>query len=96
MTNPNEDGLGGTAAGSTAVEPDALHENAERIAVPAFDIVTGPVEGLVEPAADAMPDADDPRTRAPLVDERDDTGEAEAAAPADETTPSADQGEDRT
>jgi hypothetical protein len=96
MTNPNEDGLGGTAAGPTAVESDALHENVERIAVPAFDIVTAPVEGLVEPVADAMPDADEPETRPPLVDDRDDTEESVAAAPSDETTPPADQGEDRT
>jgi hypothetical protein len=35
MTNPNE---------------DALHDNAERIAVPAFDIVAGQVETLAEPS----------------------------------------------
>lgn len=96
MTNPNEDGLGGTAAGPTAVESDTLHENVERIAVPAYDVVTAPVEGLVEPAAAAMPDADEPETGPSLVDERDDTGGSEAAAPTDETTPPVAQEEDRT
>ena len=94
MTNPNDEGLGGTAAGPTAVESDALHEQVERIAVPSFDIVTAPVEGLVEPAADAMPDADDPETQPPRVAERDDSGDSGVTAPRDETT--ADQGEDRT
>jgi hypothetical protein len=96
MTNPNDEGIGGTAAGPTAVESDALHENVERIAVPAFDIVTGPVEGLVEPISDAMPDSDEPETRPSQVTEPGDTGDGDVAAPADETTPPADQGEDRT
>jgi hypothetical protein len=94
MTNPNDEGLGGTAAGPTAVQSDVLHEEVERIAVPAYDIVTGPVEGLVEPAADAMPDADEPETQPPPVAERGDTGDSGEAAPRDETT--ADHGEDRT
>jgi len=68
--------MGGTATGPTAVDDQArrdqsLKENAERIAVPAFDIVTAPVEGLVEPAARAMPDAGKTGD-GPEVAERDD------------------------
>jgi hypothetical protein len=90
MTNPSDEGIGGTATGPTAVDHEALHENVEQIAVPAYDIVSGPVEGLVEPFADAMPDADEPETRSPPVAERSDTKEDGV------TAPSAEQGEDRT
>jgi hypothetical protein len=72
MTNPRDEGIGATAAGPTAVNMDTLSEDAERIAVPAFDIVTVPVEGLAEPAARAMPDADEPETEPPPVVKRED------------------------
>jgi hypothetical protein len=87
--NADDEGLGGTAAGPTAVRDDELSREAERIAVPTFDMVSAPVEGLVDPAADAMPDADEPDS-GPPVSGRPDTGVGGASAPTDESAPATD------
>jgi hypothetical protein len=93
MTNPNEEGLGGTAAGPTAVNMDTLSDDAERIAVPSFDIVTAPVEGLTEPATRAMPDSGEPETEPPPVVMREDNGGKGDAGQTD-TAPSDEHGGD--
>jgi hypothetical protein len=60
-TDPKDQGVGGTAAGPDVPREDALHAEAEEIAVPRFDVVSVPLEGLMEAAEDLIPDIDEPR-----------------------------------
>jgi hypothetical protein len=60
-TDPEDQGVGGTAAGPDAPREDAIHTEAEAIAVPRLDVVSVPLEGLMEAAEDLLPGVDEPR-----------------------------------
>ena len=57
MTAPEDEGVSGTATGPSVPREDerAAEQHPERVAVPRFDVVTAPVEGLGEAASDLAP-----------------------------------------
>jgi len=72
MTAPEDEGVSGTATGPSVPREDerAAEQDPERVAVPRFDVVTAPVEGLGEAASDLAPGEEADEARSEDVESR--------------------------